>query len=417
MLEYWVSFVALAVLSFVTEGPGQKLVALSTVGFVWTTLAIVKVCSDVAGKDLRKKWHLRFMALGYGTSLVLIFFDLDFSVYTFPGVFSICAVAFSVLFTCWQGLNHKKVTPMHFLFLFNLFVLFAHTLDFPFLRLNPDFSVMGYGIAFLNIILMAVILPGITIHDLQMEQSRILEVVLTERNLQMERQSKMSSLGEMTATLVHELNNPLTLLLTRNGLLLRKVEKDQFDKKYLLAGLTQIHTTIHRMMKITKSLKTFSREVDFESLRKVKLQNLIDETLAFSSDRFLEENLPLLVGKVPDVSVNCRSVQISQVLVNLLNNAFDAIQPYSSQWVRIDFEQTLSSVRILVSDSGKGIPDEIASKIMQPFFTTKESGKGTGLGLSISQQIVKDHSGKLYVENNSLNTTFVVELPFSDVTA
>ena len=110
----------------------------------------------------------------------------------------------------------------------------------------------------------------------------------------------------------------------------------------------------------------------------------------------------------------CRDTQISQVLLNLLNNSFDAIAGDPEAWVELSVYQKNEYIEISIVDSGKGISPEIQQKIMHPFFTTKEIGKGTGLGLSISKEIVKSHGGKFFVELDSANTKFVIQIPIRE---
>jgi signal transduction histidine kinase len=99
------------------------------------------------------------------------------------------------------------------------------------------------------------------------------------------------------------------------------------------------------------------------------------------------------------------------VALNLLNNAFDAIQSLEEKWIKISFSDIGDWVKIIVTDSGPGIPFDVQMKMMQPFYTTKEIGKGTGLGLSISKGIIERHNGRLYLDNTSPNTQFVIALP------
>ena len=104
-------------------------------------------------------------------------------------------------------------------------------------------------------------------------------------------------------------------------------------------------------------------------------------------------------------------MQVEQVILNLLNNAIDAIELNETKWVKIDFLKKETSIIISVTDSGKGIPDDIVEKIMQPFYSTKETGKGTGLGLSISKGIIENHKGTLTYDGSIGNTRFLIELP------
>ena len=106
------------------------------------------------------------------------------------------------------------------------------------------------------------------------------------------------------------------------------------------------------------------------------------------------------------------SLQMSQVVINLLTNDFDAIEKTSNPWVEISVSKSTENVLILkIKDSGLGIPKEIQSKIFQPFFTTKEVGKGAGLGWSLCSSIVQRHGGTLTLDNNCPNTCFVIRLP------
>jgi C4-dicarboxylate-specific signal transduction histidine kinase len=106
-----------------------------------------------------------------------------------------------------------------------------------------------------------------------------------------------------------------------------------------------------------------------------------------------------------------RPVQLSQVFLNLLNNAFDAIEGAPSPWIRVELYSEDDFIEVSVTDSGPGVAKEIRSRIMEPFFTTKPLGKGTGLGLSVSAGIMKAHHGSLFLDETSPNTRFVVRMP------
>jgi C4-dicarboxylate-specific signal transduction histidine kinase len=115
----------------------------------------------------------------------------------------------------------------------------------------------------------------------------------------------------------------------------------------------------------------------------------------------------------PPLEILSRGTQISQVLVNLIHNAADAVAPLSERWVKLEFSKTDSMIEIRVIDSGTGIPTEIANKLMEPFFTTKTGGEGTGLGLSLAARIVADHHGELFYDAAAAHTTFVLRLPLA----
>jgi C4-dicarboxylate-specific signal transduction histidine kinase len=107
-------------------------------------------------------------------------------------------------------------------------------------------------------------------------------------------------------------------------------------------------------------------------------------------------------------------VQIAQVLLNLFQNAFDAVMDAPGErWVRLDVSARDNALILAVSDSGPGVPPELKSKIMEPFFTTKDVGKGTGLGLSLSTSIALEHGGKLELTENGGHTCFCLTLPIT----
>jgi C4-dicarboxylate-specific signal transduction histidine kinase len=126
----------------------------------------------------------------------------------------------------------------------------------------------------------------------------------------------------------------------------------------------------------------------------------------------MRSRIKLQVDEIdPTWSIECRESQISQVLLNLLSNAHDAVQGTEKAWIALSVKELGEHFEISVTDSGHGIPESIAQKVMKPFFTTKPLGKGTGLGLSISSNIMIDHHGELRVDTTSANTRFVMTLP------
>src|SRR5205085_7866138 len=123
---------------------------------------------------------------------------------------------------------------------------------------------------------------------------------------------------------------------------------------------------------------------------------IINETVALSAERCTAGQIEVRVDPLPaDVLVDCREGQVSLILLNLLNNACEAIEHETERWVAISLEIDANTARISVTDSGPGIPAEIRPRIMEPFFTTKPFGKGTGLGLSVSRGLAEAQGGQL----------------------
>lgn len=165
------------------------------------------------------------------------------------------------------------------------------------------------------------------------------------------------------------------------------------------------------MTKIIRGLKAFSRNAEADPMTLNPVSVLVDDSLELCREKFRNKGVELRVGQIPDLSLLCRPTEISQVLLNLLGNAFDAVEARAGErWVMIDAVETDYRLQIQVTDCGSGIPDDVARRILEPFFTTKELGKGTGLGLSISKGIIESHGGRLYLDQSCPNTRFVVEL-------
>jgi C4-dicarboxylate-specific signal transduction histidine kinase len=195
------------------------------------------------------------------------------------------------------------------------------------------------------------------------------------------------------------------------SLLKTKINKNQLDPKELIEKLDKIDNTSNRIVKIIKGLRSFSRNADNDPFVAVKLQNIFENIFELCREKFKNNQISITIEGDQSLSINARQTQIEQVFTNLINNSFDAIVESKDPWVKIFINEDQSSISIKFRDSGLGIPPEIYTKMMQPFFTTKEVGKGTGLGLSISKGIIEDHQGKLFYNQDSLNTEFVIQFP------
>lgn len=251
-----------------------------------------------------------------------------------------------------------------------------------------------------------------------------LEELIEQKNEELEEQkgalfqaSKLTALGEMAGGIAHELNNPMAIISSTNQIMRRLIEKDDFDKESLVRYSENIEKTINRISKIINGLRTVSRDSSEEVSAPVTLCEVLDDVLSLCSEKIKNSGCELRVDLNSiafKTSISCRRVQLSQVFLNLIGNAFDAVENLEEKWIQIDARIDNDKLIIRFIDSGKGIPESIQTKVIQPFFTTKEIGKGTGLGLSISHRIIKNHKGDFYIDNSCPNTCFTVELPLSE---
>ena len=222
-------------------------------------------------------------------------------------------------------------------------------------------------------------------------------------------QSKMASLGEMAAGIAHEINNPLTIIRGRALLLKEKISEIAFKTE-----LDLIEQNCLRVDKIIRSLKSLSRNSGNDPFEETSVVDLLEEVYVIAKERFRENNLQLDLDidlRISELDrTRARPSEIVQVLVNLLNNSFDAIRGQSTGWVRIGVKIVTGDYLVEVLDSGTKIESEVAARMMEPFFTTKSSGKGTGLGLSVSKQFIQNHDAELRYDNASPYTRFFFTL-------
>jgi C4-dicarboxylate-specific signal transduction histidine kinase len=249
-------------------------------------------------------------------------------------------------------------------------------------------------------------LAGIAI---ERDQTRKL---LVEQQAKMVTSSKLAALGEMAAGMAHEINNPLAIISGSADELNLLVQHKMSTPEHLTEIATTIRSTVRRISKIIKGLHSFSRDAEDVFPERAAVRAIVDETLAFCQERFRIRGVELRVSEIdPSLTLMCRPVQLSQVLLNLLNNSYDAVEGLDERWIQLDVQVLTGSLVISVTDSGAGISSDLRESIMQPFFTTKEVGRGTGLGLSISSGIVARHGGVLALDPNCANTRFTITLP------
>jgi signal transduction histidine kinase len=258
----------------------------------------------------------------------------------------------------------------------------------------------------------------------------------------------MSSLGQMVAGIAHEINNPINFIygnLTHANDYFKELlhlvaqyqryypspheaiatELENIDFEFLRGDLQKLLQSMKigadRIRQIILSLRNFSR-LDEAEMKPVDIHEGIESTLLILQHRLKEKNHRPAIAVVREYGelprATCYASQINQVLMNVLNNAIDALEDYRDQEsrhqpeIRIRTDIQNKMLAIAISDNGIGMPEAVQQRLFDPFFTTKPVGKGTGLGLSICYAIVEKHQG--FIEINSVQgqgTTVMITIP------
>jgi two-component system NtrC family sensor kinase len=255
---------------------------------------------------------------------------------------------------------------------------------------------------------------GVTIflNDISQEK-RLRRQLEVERSL---REQRIEALAQMAGGLAHEISNPLGIIHARASDLAEMAEEAQSLPADLVnATCESIVKTSDRAIRILRGLRMFAREGAQDPMERTAVAGLIEQTVDLVQVRYTTHQIALDVGPIAVPDILCREVQIGQILLNLLNNAFDAIDGAATKerWVRIRTTHAAGYVQIDVIDSGPGVAPEHREHLMQPFYTTKPVGAGLGVGLSLSRTIAQDHNGTLELADVEGHTCFRLTLPSS----
>ena len=234
---------------------------------------------------------------------------------------------------------------------------------------------------------------------------------------QMMHAEKMASVGKMAAVVAHEINNPLSGILTYAKLIRRWLAAGDISSKHreeaeqcldLIAGESR------RCGDLVKNLLTFSRTAPMNPAL-TQVNTVVDRLVRLVQHELEMTGIQLELDLQPDLpQLSCDPAQIEQVLLALVMNAIEAMPRGGNLWIRTRADAAQQTIEIEVRDDGSGIPPEILPHIFEPFLTTKESGKGVGLGLAISHSIVERHRGNIEVQSEvGRGTRFRITLPLA----
>ncbi|MBW2061617.1 MAG: two-component sensor histidine kinase [Deltaproteobacteria bacterium] len=272
---------------------------------------------------------------------------------------------------------------------------------------------------FLHLSALTILIVSILITRYMITIIKKRDIETDELNNQLMQAGKLAAIGELSAGVAHEINNPLAIVLTERQILLDMMDQKTYHdldfKKQILDSMSQINVQIQRCKRITQNLLRFARRTK-PIIETVNLNAFIEEVTELmereartSGIKFfldLDENLPPLLS---DPS------QLQQVFLNMITNSIDAHEgkPYGSIQICTRSDEQNGGIQVELTDTGSGIAPENLSKIFDPFFTIKPVGKGTGLGLSICYSIIKRLGGNITVKSEvSIGTKFTLFFPY-----
>ncbi|WP_127522179.1 ATP-binding protein [Mesorhizobium sp. Z1-4] len=230
----------------------------------------------------------------------------------------------------------------------------------------------------------------------QIERRRQVETELRETQAELVQAAKMAALGQLSAGIAHEFNQPLTAMGSYTHNALRYLEHGDIDKGR--EKLADIERLIKRLAKTSNHLKTFARRPQ-DVLVRHDVAEVVGNALTLFSERIASQETQLVVDQPPHpVHVMTEPALLEQVVVNLVSNALDATRNAECPKVKVHISETEKLARIEVEDNGEGIAEELEGKLFDPFLTTKPPGQGLGLGLSISYNVIRDLGGRLEVK-------------------
>lgn len=250
------------------------------------------------------------------------------------------------------------------------------------------------------------------------EYNNHLEEIIKARTAELDKQratminsSRLAALGEFSAGMSHEINNPLAVISGKSTLLRTYVSKGLIPAEYD-GHFSKIVEMCERITKIIKSLRAYARDGSNDPFDYFELPRFLSDIGELTRLKLDKKAVSFRMQNDAKVTrMYGKEIPLSQVIINLINNSSDAVENLTDKWVELKVSEDDSNLVFTVTDSGSGIAENVRAKMMTPFFTTKTIGKGTGLGLSISNGIVEEHKGTLKYNENSSNTQFIIILP------
>ncbi len=239
--------------------------------------------------------------------------------------------------------------------------------------------------------------------------------IILEKDTELYQLARHASLAELTAGIAHELSQPLTGIKGIAQNMIDDIEYNEFEQKQGVSELVKISSLVDKSTVIIDHIRNFSRKNVFV-MKYLTVNTMLQDAIELVHVQLKKNGIGLILELQEDLpKVYADKISMEQLFLNIIINAKDAIldkhfKEEEQGLISITTQRQAEQVKIIISDNGSGIPDDIKDKIWSPFFTTKKRNHGTGIGLSISHKILVEHNGNVAVESSKKGTTFTISM-------